>query len=59
VSDLLVRQQTMLINALRDHLGEFGIIAPVGRHRVVDLINLLQDAGDAMCRRWCARCCGV
>jgi transposase len=45
--DLLVRQRTMLINALRGHLGEFGIIAPAGRHRVVDLINLLQDAGDA------------
>ena len=47
VRDLLVRQRTMLINALRGHLGEFGIIAPAGRHRVVDLINLLQDAGDA------------
>jgi transposase len=47
VRDLLVRQRTMLINALRGRLGEFGIIAPAGRHRVVDLINLLQDAGDA------------
>lgn len=28
--DLLVRQRTMLINALRGHLGEFGIIAPQG-----------------------------
>ncbi len=27
VRDLLVRQRTMLINALRGHLGEFGIIA--------------------------------
>src|SRR3954466_15696991 len=45
--DLLVRQRTMLINALRGHLGEFGIIAPVGRHRIADLVNLLQDACDA------------
>jgi transposase len=45
VRDLLVRQRTMLINALRGHFAEFGIIAPAGRHRVVDLINLLQDAG--------------
>jgi transposase len=45
--DLLVRQRTMLINALRGHLGEFGIIAPVGRHRIADLISLLQDARDA------------
>jgi len=28
--DLLVRQRTMLINALRGHLGEFGIIAAQG-----------------------------
>jgi transposase len=45
--DLLVRQRTMLINALRGHLGEFGIIAPVGRHRMVDLVSALQAAGDA------------
>jgi transposase len=45
--DLLVRQRTMLINALRGHLGEFGIIAPAGRRHVADLINLVQDASDA------------
>jgi hypothetical protein len=37
----------MLINAVRGHLGEFGIIAPSGRHRVGDLVNLLQSADDA------------
>ena len=37
----------MLINAIRGHLGEFGIIAPAGRHRVADLVNLLQSADDA------------
>jgi transposase len=30
VRDLLVRQQTMLINALRGHLAEFGLIAARG-----------------------------
>jgi transposase len=45
--DLLVRQRTMLINALRGHLGEFGIIAPAGRHRVPDLLVSLQEADDA------------
>lgn len=34
VRDLFVRQRTMLINALRGHLAEFGIIAPAGHHRV-------------------------
>ena len=28
---LLVRQRTMLVNAMRAHLAEFGIVAPVGR----------------------------
>lgn len=31
--DLLVRQRTMLINALRAHLGEYGIVEPKGRRR--------------------------
>jgi transposase len=44
--DLLVRQRTMLINALRGHLGEFGIIAPAGRHRMVDLIGALHAASE-------------
>ena len=44
--DLLVRQRTMLTNALRGHLGEFGIIAPTGRHRVSDLLVSLQEADD-------------
>ena len=28
----LVRQRTMLVNALRAHLAEFGVIAPQGLH---------------------------
>ena|ERR1700693_871185 len=55
--ELLVRQRTMLINALRGHLGEFGIIAPAGRHRVGDLIRLLQDAEMKMSRPWPAKRC--
>ena len=31
---LLVRQRTMLVNALRAHMAEFGIIAPRGLHHV-------------------------
>ena len=31
--DLLVRQRTMLINALRAHFGEFGIVATLGRFK--------------------------
>src|SRR6516164_4546339 len=39
--DLLVRQRTMLVNALRSHLAELGIIAPQGIARVADLIAVL------------------
>jgi transposase len=47
VRDLLVRQRTMLINALRGHLGEFGIVGPVGRHRVAELEGALAVADEA------------
>ena len=38
--DLLVRQRTMLVNALRGHLGEFGVIGPKGISRLPDLLTL-------------------
>jgi len=31
---LFVRQPTSVINASRDHLAKFGIVAPVERHGV-------------------------
>lgn len=46
VRDLLVRQKTMLINALRAHLAEFGIIAvrgPGGINTVLDILHATQD----------------
>jgi transposase len=42
--DLLVRQRTMLINALRAHLAEFGIIAAQGRQKADELIVGLATA---------------
>jgi transposase len=39
VRNLLVRQRTMLVNALRAHMAEFGIIAPQGLRNVKDLIK--------------------
>src|SRR5256885_14551138 len=36
---LLIRQQTSVINAIRAHLAEFGITAPVGRRSVVELLR--------------------
>jgi transposase len=42
----LVRQRTALVNALRAHLAEFGIIAPQGLHNVGKLIAIVRDEGD-------------
>ena len=41
--ELLIRQRTMLINALRGHLAEFGIITRHGRVGVSALITLVED----------------
>lgn len=42
---LLVRQRIRLVNALRAHLAEFGIVAGVGRNGVDRLLKLI-EAGD-------------
>jgi transposase len=43
---LFIRQQTAVINAIRAHLAEFGIIAPVGRRGVEELLVVVADAND-------------
>src|SRR5215468_10961406 len=42
----LVRQRTGLVNALRGHLAEFGVIAPQGLRNVGKLIAIIRDNGD-------------
>jgi transposase len=44
--DLLVRQQTMLINSLRAHMAEFGVIEARGPSKVTPLVTLI-ETGDA------------
>jgi transposase len=41
-----MRQQTSVINAIRAHLAEFGIIAPVGRNGVEQLLGVVADSND-------------
>jgi transposase len=41
--DLLVRQRTMLVNALRGHLAEFGLIEAQGLHKVARLIAIVDE----------------
>ena len=43
---LFIRQQTSVINAIRAHLAEFGIVAPVGRNGVEQLLGVVADASD-------------
>src|SRR5918994_6619505 len=40
---LLIRQQTAVINAIRAHLAEFGIVAPVGRNGVEQLLGVVAN----------------
>jgi transposase len=42
VRALLIRQRTMLINALRGHLAEFGIVVAQGVSRIRELIEILR-----------------
>ena len=68
--DLLVRQRTQVINALRGHMGEYGLIAPQGKAHVGRLITLIEDPAsdvpDAAARKglgepraWASERCGA
>jgi transposase len=52
---LLIRQQTAVINAIRAHLAEFGIVAPVGRHGVENCSRSLPIQLTNGCRKLHAR----
>ena len=43
---LLVRQRTMLVNAIRAHMAEFGIVARVGLPQVKALLSVIADEAD-------------
>src|SRR5665213_3574655 len=43
---LFIRQQTAVINVIRAHLAEFGIVAPVGRKGVEELLDIVADPSD-------------
>jgi transposase len=44
---LFIKQQTSVINSIRAHLAEFGIVAPVGRNGVEELLRIAAGPGDA------------
>src|ERR1700693_2236263 len=43
---LFIRQQTAVINSIRAHLAEFGIVAPVGRNGIEQLLEVVADSND-------------
>jgi transposase len=43
---LFIRQQTAVINSIRAYLAEFGIVAPVGRRGVEQLLEVVADKAD-------------
>tara|TARA_R110000787_G_scaffold66827_1_gene150004 strand:+ start:938 stop:1960 length:1023 start_codon:yes stop_codon:yes gene_type:complete len=45
--DLLMRQRTMLLNAVRGHLAEFGLIAPQGPRKVMELVAQMREGARA------------
>jgi transposase len=46
--DLLVRQRTQAINALRGHLGEYGLVVAKGPSHVAKLIAQVQDPATGL-----------
>ena len=43
--DLLMRQRTMMLNAIRAHLAEFGIITAQGPHKLAALLDAMREDG--------------
>ena len=43
---MLKRQRTQISNAIRAHISEFGVVAPVGRLGVERLLEVVADTGD-------------
>jgi transposase len=48
VRDLLVKQRTMLVNAIRSHAAEFGVIGAKGVARVVDVLERARESLPAL-----------
>ena len=44
---MLLRQRTQLINGIRGHLTEFGIVGPQRAHRVKTLVDVIRDEADS------------
>jgi transposase len=50
VRELLVRQRTQLINAMRGHAAEMGVVAPLGEKGLAELKAEISQRGDRAAR---------
>ncbi|SFK10818.1 transposase [Bradyrhizobium sp. Gha] len=53
---LFIRQQTAVINSVRAYLAEFGIVAPVGRRCVEQLLEVVVDNAEDRVREVARMC---
>ena len=44
---MLMRQRIQLSNAIRGHMAEFGLVAPIGREGLQTLITMIVETGEA------------
>ena len=54
---MLTRQRIQLSNAIRGHMAEFGLVAPIGREGLQGLMNLAK--GDARVPEQAGVCLGL
>ena len=47
VREMLMRQRTQLINGIRGHLAEFGLVGPERAHRIGILTAIIEDETDS------------
>ena len=57
--ELLVKQRTMLINAVRGHCSELGMIARQGASKVNDLLVMIEDPDDVRLPAFAREALGV
>ncbi len=57
--DLLIRQRSSLISAIRAHFAEFGIVVGQGIRNVERLLGLLESAGDQRLPALAAKMLGI
>ena len=53
---MLMRQRVQLSNAIRGHMAEFGVVAPIGRKGLLTLTDILHDEADQRVPTEARRC---